>query len=89
MPFKIGDISAHSGWTLHCSNGGGDDGDGQDRVALAVSFVDGDATIRTDWKEKGDNEDSWSYKDWCQEVKPRRKFKHDLVPIVFPPGISD
>jgi hypothetical protein len=90
MPFKLGDVSVHSGWTLHCSNGGSDDGDEmKDRVALAVTFVDSDAKIRSDWEVTGDNEDLWSYKDWCQEVEPRRKFRHDLVPIVFPPEAFD
>jgi ectoine hydroxylase-related dioxygenase (phytanoyl-CoA dioxygenase family) len=95
MPMNVGDVTVHSGWTLHCSNGNGDcinDHDAitgmnstRERVALAITFVDGDATIRSDWQECGDDEDRWSYEKWCQEVKPRTKITHDLVPIVWPP----
>lgn len=90
MPFQLGDLSVHSGWTLHCSSGGGDDcgGSGDDRIALAVTFVDSDAEIRSDWQTKGDNEDRWSYEEWCQHVKPRRKINHELVPVVWPPPDS-
>jgi ectoine hydroxylase-related dioxygenase (phytanoyl-CoA dioxygenase family) len=82
MPLQMGDATVHSGWTLHCSNGS-DKGD--ERMAIAISFVDGDAEIRHNWESMGDNEDRWSYEAWCREVAPRTKFSHPLVPIVWPP----
>eukprot|EP00536_Pseudo-nitzschia_multiseries_P016059 jgi/Psemu1/220058/e_gw1.1012.21.1 len=85
MPMGLGDVTVHSGWTLHCSNGNQLEGS-RDRVALAISFVDGAAEIRSDWKTVGDDEDRWSYQDWCKDVTPRAKFSHDLVPIVWPPS---
>ena len=84
MPMKMGDVTMHSGWTLHCSNGNGDNSQNKDRVALAITFVDAKAEIRPDWKTVGDNEDSWSYQRWCKDVKPRTKFTHELVPVVWP-----
>jgi ectoine hydroxylase-related dioxygenase (phytanoyl-CoA dioxygenase family) len=84
MPLAMGDVTVHSGWTLHCANG--NDG-GSDRVALAISYVDAKAELRADALDdagKGDNEDKWSYQDWAHSVKPRKPFKHDLVPIVWP-----
>jgi hypothetical protein len=85
MPMALGDVTVHSGWTLHCSNGNNNNNAyGDDRVALAITFVDGNAEIRPDWKTAGDNEDSWSYQEWCKDVKPRTKFTHELVPIVWP-----
>ena len=84
MPMSVGDVTVHSGWTLHCSNG--NEGEGaMDRLALAITFVDGNAEIRTDWQTIGDDEDRWSYQDWCKDVIPQTKFSHELVPIVWPP----
>jgi ectoine hydroxylase-related dioxygenase (phytanoyl-CoA dioxygenase family) len=87
MPLQVGDVTVHSGWTLHSSNG---NEHGKDRVALAISFVDAKAEVRQDAsgddsKNIGDNEDQWSYQDWVHEVPVRKPFKHhDLVPIVWP-----
>mmetsp|Transcript_25623 Transcript_25623/g.37564 ORF Transcript_25623/g.37564 Transcript_25623/m.37564 type:complete len:518 (+) Transcript_25623:435-1988(+) len=91
MPLNVGDITAHSGWTLHYAPpGGGMVGD-EVRYAIAVTYVDGRAEIRDDVAssssyggEKGDDEDNWSYKDWIHDVKPRTQFSHDLVPIIYP-----
>lgn len=55
MPMSLGDVTAHSGWTLHCS----DSNDfpiprnniksiQMDRYALAISYVDARAEIRED-----------------------------------------
>ncbi len=116
MPMKIGDVTVHSGWTLHCTSSGNifgqqqekeeedyhhDDKRGknkriEDRYALAITYVDARAQVRHGaWEEliesnndimnkKGYNEDRWSYQDWLKDVKPRKYFEHDLVPIVWP-----
>jgi ectoine hydroxylase-related dioxygenase (phytanoyl-CoA dioxygenase family) len=88
MPMRTGDLTIHSGWTLHCAN----ENDGShDRVALAISYVDAQAELRVDALDtlgKGDNEDQWSYREWAREVTPRTKFRHDLVPIVWPRSIT-
>ena len=84
MPMALGDVTVHSGWTLHCANGNFGT---EDRVALALSYVDAQAELRPDALDdfgKGDNEDRWSYQDWANSVKPRKKFRHELVPIVWP-----
>jgi len=89
MPIRLGDVTVHSGWTLHCADG--NEGE-KDRVALAISYVDARAEVREDAmaesnKEScgyGDNEDRWSYMEWVQDVSPRQHFQHDLVPIVWP-----
>jgi ectoine hydroxylase-related dioxygenase (phytanoyl-CoA dioxygenase family) len=83
MPMRIGDVTVHSGWTLHCSSGNNMK-NGNDRMAIAISFVDGESGIRPNWQNVGDNEDRWSYEAWCNEVAPRTRFTHDLVPIVWP-----
>ncbi len=87
MPMSLGDVTVHSGWTLHCSNGNEIKGS-KDRLALAISFVDGDAKIRHNWETIGDDEDRWSYQDWCKEVRPQSKFSNPRVPIVWPPSWS-
>lgn len=89
MPIHLGDVTVHSGWTLHCADG--EEGE-DDRVALAISYVDARAEIRPDAMVEsdnaaggyGDNEDRWSYIEWVQDVEPRRQFQHELVPIVWP-----
>ena len=85
MPMGLGDVTVHSGWTLHCSNGNEYKGS-KDRVSLAITFVDGAAEIRPNWQTVGDDEDRWSYQEWCKDVKPRTKFSHEHVPITWPPS---
>jgi ectoine hydroxylase-related dioxygenase (phytanoyl-CoA dioxygenase family) len=89
MPMNLGDVTIHSGWTLHCSNGNDREGSHNDRIALAISFVDGNAEIRPDWQFIGDDEDRWSYQDWCKDVTPRTKISHKLAPIVWPPSLGE
>ena len=100
MPLQIGDVTVHSGWTLHCASEGNKD---TDRYAFAISYVDSKAEIREDVPGVGvkikskklkrgqqdnsglrDDEDIASYADWIGEVSPRHFFKHRLVPIVWP-----
>jgi len=81
MPLEVGDVTAHSGWTLHSA--GGNDG-AADRLALAITYVDGRAEVRPDALSVGDDEDRWSYRDWIHEVPARAPFRHELVPIVWP-----
>ena len=88
MPLCLGDVTVHSGWTLHCADG---NESSQDRVALAISYVDARAEIREDTMKEGtgdggygDNEDRWSYREWVKDVVPRKQFRHELVPIVWP-----
>ena len=88
MPMSLGDVTVHSGWTLHYSNGNEMKGS-KDRLALAISFVDGDAEIRPNWETIGDDEDRWSYQEWCRDVRPQTQFSHPLVPIVWPPSQRD
>ena len=84
MPMQVGDVTVHSGWTLHCANSN----ESNDRMALAISFVDAQAEVREDVLDKsggkGDNEDNWSYESWVKDVTPRTRFDHSLVPIVWP-----
>ena len=85
MPLAVGDVTVHSGWTLHCA-----DAVEHDRLALAVTFVSARAAVRADAarssSRRGDAEDAWSYRDWVHEV-PSDTFEwdHPLVPIVWPP----
>ena len=91
LPLQAGDATVHSGWTLHCADAN-TSGKGRDRLALAITYVDGSAPVRHGAVEaasknsgRGDNEDAWSYRDWVGEVEPqKRKFSHELVPIVWP-----
>ncbi len=99
MPLNIGDITVHAGWTLHCANGNSDysgPNQNEDRIALAISFVDTNAQIRAEVQSNshgkdhyntdlGDNEDQWSFKSWVNDVEARAYFEHDLVPIIWPP----
>lgn len=76
MPLRLGDVTFHSGWTLHCADGG------EERVALAITFVDAQAPIRTDLGG-GDNEDAWSYRDWIEEVpRETNSWDHPLAPTL-------
>jgi len=88
MPLKLGDMTVHSGWTLHCADGEYETGspDGH-RLALAVTLVDARAPVRSRdslQSVRADNEDSWSYKDWINEVPAHsRKWNHACVPILL------
>lgn len=89
MPIRLGDVTVHSGWTLHCADANNEE---KDRLALAISYADARAEIRQDAMAEsdsegggyGDNEDRWSYMEWVKDVPPRRQFQHELVPIVWP-----
>jgi ectoine hydroxylase-related dioxygenase (phytanoyl-CoA dioxygenase family) len=90
MPLSVGDITVHSGWTLHCADSNEST---SNRYALAISFVDARAEIREtamDFSPSqgggyGDNEDHWSYREWVSEIPARKEFgSHPLVPIVWP-----
>lgn len=89
MPLKMGDMTVHSGWTLHCADGEYEAGslDGH-RLALAVTLVDARAPVRSRdslQSERADNEDSWSYRDWINEVPAHsRQWNHSCVPILSP-----
>lgn len=89
MPLAMGDVTVHSGWTLHCADSQftSDRDSKEDRLALAISYVDARAPIRENVLSKedhGDDEDQWSYLDWVTEIPPRQEFEHPLVPIVWP-----
>lgn len=87
MPLDIGDVTVHNGWTLHSADACDFIEEGQDRYAFSVTYVDGRAEVREDIlgdDVKGDREDVWSFKDWVKDVKPRSKFSHPAVPIVWP-----
>eukprot|EP00523_Entomoneis_sp_CCMP467_P014924 CAMPEP_0168785340 /NCGR_PEP_ID=MMETSP0725-20121227/10697_1 /TAXON_ID=265536 /ORGANISM="Amphiprora sp., Strain CCMP467" /LENGTH=377 /DNA_ID=CAMNT_0008835437 /DNA_START=38 /DNA_END=1168 /DNA_ORIENTATION=+ len=62
LPMCVGDVTVHSGWTLHSA----DPAVEQDRAALAATYVDSRAPIRSDAvlsantnEGRGDNEDAW------------------------------
>jgi hypothetical protein len=94
MPLAIGDVTAHNGWTLHCADGAELMEEGEERYALSITFVDGNAEVREDAllkdnkkeleRSKGDMEDVLSFRSWVKEVEPRANFRHELVPIVWP-----
>jgi hypothetical protein len=89
MPLQTCDVTAHAGWTLYCADGNivTTDGQVQDRLALAITYVDARAVVREDALANsiGDNEDVWSYRDWVGELPSRtRYFVHKRVPIVWP-----
>jgi ectoine hydroxylase-related dioxygenase (phytanoyl-CoA dioxygenase family) len=51
MPLALGDVTVHSGWTLHCADGlsvASSQKVGTNRLALAITFVDACAPIRPD-----------------------------------------
>jgi ectoine hydroxylase-related dioxygenase (phytanoyl-CoA dioxygenase family) len=52
MPLALGDVTVHSGWTLHCADGLQSSSSqkvvGTSRLALAITFVDASAPIRPD-----------------------------------------
>lgn len=90
MPMNVGDVTVHSGWTLHCADGNDSN---ESRNALAISIVDARAEIREtalDFSPSngggyGDNEDQWSYREWVSQVPVRKPFgMHPLVPIIWP-----
>ena len=97
MPMSVGDCTVHSGWTLHSANAGmkSEDlsqslGEGHDRYALAVTYVDARAEVREDvtlttHNSRGHDEDKKSFQNWVKDVKTREYFEHPLVPIVWPP----
>eukprot|EP00590_Aulacoseira_subarctica_P002672 CAMPEP_0172433070 /NCGR_PEP_ID=MMETSP1064-20121228/66404_1 /TAXON_ID=202472 /ORGANISM="Aulacoseira subarctica , Strain CCAP 1002/5" /LENGTH=332 /DNA_ID=CAMNT_0013180787 /DNA_START=226 /DNA_END=1224 /DNA_ORIENTATION=- len=68
MPLALGDVTVHSGWTLHCAdanisnNNKKKQSTSEDRYALAVTYVDARAEIREDvvesvarFKQKSNN----------------------------------
>jgi len=99
MPLTMGDVTAHSGWTLHCADrqrehqhvsveGDENHQNSRDRLALAISYVDARAPIRESVlrnDDHGDDEDQWSFRDWVNDVPRGKEFGgHPLVPIVWP-----
>jgi Phytanoyl-CoA dioxygenase (PhyH) len=82
MPLAVGDVTVHSGWTLHCADAATDD-----RLALAITYVDAMAPVRRTLVSplKSDGEDVWSYQDWIGDV-PRNvlHWNHPRVPILWP-----
>jgi len=87
MPFDVGDVTVHNGWTLHSADACDFIEEGQDRYAFSVTYVDGRAEVREDIlgdDVKGDREDFWSFRDWVKDVFPRQQFSHPSVPIVWP-----
>lgn len=91
MPLREGDVTVHSGWTLHCADGCTKS---SERWALAITFVDGQAQVRCRGDgDKGDNEDMWSYREWLEEVRKRQAgrsthqlWHHPQVPVLWPPS---
>ena len=90
MPMDMGDMTAHSGWTLHCA-AAGHSGVGEERYALAVTYVDDMAEIREDAIASvgvdaavgpGHDEDRRSYEGWAKDVEPRCYFEHPMVPTL-------
>lgn len=89
----MGDVTVHSGWTLHCADAA-DNMEVKDRYAFSITFVDGNAEVREDVLladnqadadcSKGDMEDVWSYRSWVRDIEPRTNFRHADVPIVWP-----
>lgn len=61
MPLNVGDMTAHAGWTLHCSEGHFQDSnlDRQDRYALAVTFIDAKAEVRENAKDIQNRENNY------------------------------
>ena len=87
MPFDVGDITVHNGWTLHSADACDFIEEGQDRYAFSITYVDGRAEVREDILRddgKGDREDVWSFRHWVKDVFPRQQFSHPAVPIVWP-----
>ena len=93
MPLNVGDVTVHSGWTLHCADAA-DNMEVKDRYAFSITFVDGNAEVREDVLlaynqadidcSKGDMEDVWSYRSWVRDIEPRTNFRHAAVPNVWP-----
>ena len=100
MPLALGDVTVHSGWTLHCadalipmdvqrlSSETTQQHADADRLALAITYVDALAPVRdpkTFINEKSDKEDMWSYQDWIHDVRYNSsRWNHPLVPILWP-----
>ena len=57
MPLVLGDITAHSGWTLHCANANTGK---HDRLALAITYVDARSPVRIR-SDQGDSEGNASH----------------------------
>lgn len=89
-PLRWGDVTWHSGWTLHCAAPGAV----EERLALAVTFCAANAPIRPDAATTGDREDATSYREWIDDViaaggvsddkkgMGNEIWEHPLVPIV-------
>mmetsp|Transcript_21716 Transcript_21716/g.40883 ORF Transcript_21716/g.40883 Transcript_21716/m.40883 type:complete len:320 (+) Transcript_21716:45-1004(+) len=84
-PINLGSMTAHNGWTLHSAP---PNFTGEDRLALAISYVDGDAVVREGFKnrrkDKGDREDEQSYEKWIGGVKEGKFISamHVDIPII-------
>jgi ectoine hydroxylase-related dioxygenase (phytanoyl-CoA dioxygenase family) len=93
MPLALGDVTVHSGWTLHCADAFNPTSTKQqqvndDRMALAITYVDAHAPVRDPItfisSSKCDSEDMWSYQDWVHDVPYNvSRWDHPLVPIVW------
>merc|ERR1712048_36215 len=82
---ELGDVTWHHGWLLHSA---ADNQMPTARFALAASFfVDG--TVRLRSKEGPEDEDAESYAEWAKDVSPGEPARHAVLPIVWPPNVSE
>lgn len=77
----LGDVSWHSGWTLHTAPG--QPQGTSSRLALSISyFKDGARLLPKQAAAKVQLEDKESFQEWYQDLKPGALAKHKLLPIV-------
>jgi len=79
--YEVGDCSFHHGWTFHYAkpNQGN-----QQREAIALSFVDGEAMLLDQNTRLFSQEDQLSYQDWIDTVYDNgRRLNHPLLPVVY------
>jgi len=92
MPLQIGDVTVHSGWTLHTSDplSSPEKKLSDGRIALSISYVCSKAMVRkVDGRspsgDNGHDEDYDSYKGWIDRIKPGRSINVDDIdlPVIF------
>eukprot|EP00639_Heterosigma_akashiwo_P037982 CAMPEP_0194710688 /NCGR_PEP_ID=MMETSP0296-20130528/3229_1 /TAXON_ID=39354 /ORGANISM="Heterosigma akashiwo, Strain CCMP2393" /LENGTH=142 /DNA_ID=CAMNT_0039608501 /DNA_START=273 /DNA_END=701 /DNA_ORIENTATION=- len=76
----LGDATWHHGWTLHSAPE--NTVSGSTREAIAISFIaDGTKVLSDEAGFSPDDEDSWSFEAWLNEIGEDRIIDHSLVPL--------
>jgi hypothetical protein len=79
LPYDLGDVSFHSGWTYHHAGANRTD---EPREVFTVIYLDRDARLR----EPSSAFERFDARTWCPGVEPGELISTELNPILYERG---